>query len=104
MEKLTVLDSTELAMGTSHKGSIVGYKFLELFAALGAPSRDEVIDGTGCVEWCIDFKGEIFTVYDWIISDRIWVLSENEAWRVGGKSAAGEFIAHVIGLMDKNRK
>jgi hypothetical protein len=104
MKHLEVLDTMEPAMGTSYKGRIVGYKFIELFAALGAPTMDEGSSTESQIEWCIDFKGETFTIYDWNVGDRIRVLAENESWNVGGKTHAGEFIEHVIGLMEKNRK
>jgi hypothetical protein len=104
MKQLEVLDTMEPAMGTSYKGKIVGYSFIELFAALGAPTMDKEANTDSFVEWCIDFKGDTFTIYDWNAGDRIWVLAENEVWNIGGKTHAGEFIEHVIGLMEKNRK
>ncbi len=104
MKQLTVLETNERALGSSYKGKIVGYKFIELFAALGAPTLDEGSSTESHVEWCVDFKGDVFTIYDWNVGDRIRVLGENESWNIGGKKHAGEFIEHVINLMEKNRK
>jgi hypothetical protein len=112
--KLIKLPDTERSVGTSLKGSFRGYKFIEIYAAFGAPSYDnydpESIfnkelseDKKVQVEWDFKFNGAIFTVYDWKTYDRLYTLSENEVWNVGGKTNASDFIDHIIYFLNQNR-
>lgn len=102
LEKICDVDQL---VGTSLKGSFSGYKFIELYAVLGAPTYDKPSgDNKVQVEWDFKFNGEIFTIYDWKTYDRLYTLSENEVWCVGGKSHAGEFIDYVLNLLNQNRE
>lgn len=101
LEKLLDLESST---GTSLKGKFSGYTFIELYAALGAPTTDNVSsDEKVQVEWNFKYDGEIFTIYDWKTYDRLYTLSENEVWHVGGKTNASDFIEHVLYLLNQNR-
>ena len=103
LEKMT--SDFDVPVGTCLKGSFSGYKFIELYAALGAPTYDTASgDDKIQVEWVFDFNGEVFTIYDWKTYDRLYTLSENEVWNVGGKTNAGDFIDHVLHLLNKNRE
>ena len=51
-----------------------------------------------------DFNGEVFTIYDWKTYDRLYTLSENEVWNVGGKAYAGDFIDYILNLLNQNRE
>jgi hypothetical protein len=102
LEKLV---ETEDLVGTSLKGSFSGYKFVELYAALGAPTCDKPSgDDKVQIEWIFDFNGEVFTIYDWKTYDRLYTLSENEVWNVGGKAYAGDFIDYILNLLNQNRE
>ncbi len=107
LQKFSTIEADALgpSIGTSLKGSFSGYKFIELYAALGAPTHDEPSgDNKVHVGWDFVFNGEIFTIYDWKTYDRLYTLSDNEVWNVGGKTHAGEFIDHVLNLLNKNRE
>ena len=106
LQKFSAIESEALgpSIGTSLKGSFNGYKFIELYAALGNPTYDFANGDDKCqVTWEFVFNGEFFTIYDWKTYDRLYTLSENEVWNVGGKTNAADFIEHVLYLLNQNR-
>lgn len=80
------------ANGTSLSGYI-HTTYNDLVKVLGLPTYDEPSgDDKTQVEWIIEYKGDIFTIYDWKTYDREYTLNELDRWNVGSIVSAREFI------------
>ena len=87
--------------GTSLQGySNANYsQFLEF---LGKPTYDEPSgDDKVQLEWVIEFKGNIFTIYDWKTGSREYTENELTEFNVGGTTSAADFIQEVESQINK---
>lgn len=101
LEKEVALQATN---GTSLKGYLAqGIKFTDLYATFGEPTFKPEDSGDGKVnfEWVFEYKGEIFTIYDWKTYDAEYSLKEYDSWHVGGKTYSGNFIELIEQLIEK---
>lgn len=86
--------------GTSFQGYIVA-TYSQLLEALGKPTYNEPSgDNKTQVEWVVEFKGNIFTIYDWKTGSREYTENELMKFNVGGKSSASNFIQEVETLIN----
>ncbi len=93
-------EALRLLGGTSLAGYINSdYMGLEL--ALGEPVFDtESGDGKVQVEWVVQFKGNVFTIYDWKTYDRDFTLCELNTFNIGSK-ARGYEVAEFIEFLEE---
>ena len=84
-------------IGTCLQGYLAtGIKFKDLYQAFGEPTYNEPSgDDKVQREWVFEYKGNVFTIYDWKTYDLNYTLTEYDRWHVGGKVSADEFIALV---------
>ena len=97
MKKLKVFNSENVpsTSGTSLKGYIY-ITYSQLVDLLGQPTFPEQSgDGKVQVEWVVEYKGEIFTIYDWKTYDRYYTENILSKFNVGGKSYAIDFIEYL---------
>ena len=89
--------------GTFRVGEIsADYMGLEL--ALGEPTFDtESPDGKVQVEWVVNFKGNIFTIYDWKTYDRDFTLCELNQFNIGSKARGYEVTEFIEFLEEQVR-
>ena len=86
--------------GTFRVGEIsADYMGLEL--ALGEPTFDtESPDGKVQVEWVVNFKGNIFTIYDWKTYDRDFTLCELDQFNIGGSDVRGYEVQEFVSFLE----
>ena len=102
MKKFKVL-SIENAneSGTSLQGYI-NATYSQLLETLGKPTYDEPSgDDKVQVEWVVEFKGNIFTIYDWKTGSREYTENELMKFNVGGTTPATDFIQEVESQINK---
>ena len=102
MKKFKVL-SIENAneSGTSLQGYI-NVTYSQLLETLGKPTYDEPSgDDKVQVEWVVEFKGNIFTIYDWKTGSREYTENELMEFNVGGTISASDFISAVESKINK---
>lgn len=90
--------------GSSLKGYLAaGIKFADLYRTFGDATLKPEDSGDGKVqyEWVFEYKGDVFTIYDWKTYDEDYTLNEYDRWHVGGKTNASEFIALIEKLCQK---
>lgn len=81
--------------GTSLAG-YVSATYDKLVGVLGKPTFDEPSgDGKVQVEWVVEFKGDVFTIYDWKTYDRDYTLNSLDRFNVGSKVSAVMFINYL---------
>jgi hypothetical protein len=74
--------------GTYKIDTLEGIVYSELVDMLGEPTYDEPSgDNKVQKEWVIEFKGEIFTIYDWKTFDEEYTMRELDTWSIGGKGS-----------------
>ena len=77
--------------GSSLKG-YVNATYEELVGLLGFPTFNEPSgDDKVQVEWVVEYKGEIFTIYDWKTFSRYYTENVLERFHIGGKQYGGDF-------------
>jgi hypothetical protein len=84
--------------GSSFAGYLKqGIKFADLCQAFGESTYKPKDSGDGKVqyEWVFEFKGNVFTIYDWKTYNEEITINEYDRWHVGGKTNAAEFISTV---------
>ena len=107
MKRFAKLEKEEAMVrtgGSSLKGYLAtGIKFNDLYKAFGEPTFRPKDSGDGKVqyEWTFEYKGEVFTIYDWKTYDEQYTLNEYDRWHVGGKTNADEFIELIEKLTHK---
>ena len=78
--------------GTSLSG-YVNASYPQLVRALGEPTFDKPSgDNKTQKEWIVQFKGNIFTIYDWKTFDVEYTMNNLNKFNVGSKVSALEFI------------
>lgn len=93
MRTLTKDQALEKVYTPSLKGYIY-CSFYTLVDILGEPT----FKWTNCpinYEWAVEFKGQIFTVYDWRCTPEASKLESKFKWHVGGSTSADKFIDQV---------
>jgi hypothetical protein len=103
-KKLTKEDARYSAAGTSLKGYLkTGIQFTDLYQTLGEPTFKPEDSGDGKIqyEWVIEYKGDIFTIYDWKTYDERYTVEEYDRWHVGGKVYSGDFEDLIEQLVKK---
>ena len=93
MRTLTRDEALESVYTPSHKGYIK-CGFYTLVEILGEPTFKWV----NCpinYEWAVEFKGKIFTIYDWKCTPEESKLESRFRWNVGGTEWAEEFIDQI---------
>ncbi len=80
-------------VGTSYSG-VINATYRQLVDALGMPTFNEPSgDNKVQVEWVVDYKGDIFTIYDWKTYDLLYTLEELSVFHIGSKQKpARDFI------------
>ena len=87
--------------GTSLQGYI-NATYSQLLEVLGKPTYDEPSgDDKVQLEWVIEFKGNIFTIYDWKTGSREYTENELTEFNVGGTTSADDFIQEVESQINK---
>jgi len=104
MRAILVTDKQEalkLANGTHLVGKLTGVTFNDLVNAFGEPTflPEDSGDGKVNFEWVFDFGEDIFTVYDWKVSEEYARHSmgrmDEIQFHVGGRTNAGDFIEYI---------
>jgi hypothetical protein len=76
--------------------SLSGYvsaSYPQLVRALGEPTFDKASgDDKVQKEWVVQFKGNVFTIYDWKTFDEEYTMNKLGRFNVGSKGSALEFI------------
>ena len=94
--------------GSSLQGYLQGVTYNDLVNTFGEPTFNPDNSGDGKVnyEWVFEYGGEIFTVYDWKVSQdyaRHIIGREGELqFHVGGHINSGEFETYVHAAVAKN--
>jgi len=97
MSKLKAFNSENCpdTTGTSLKGYFY-ITYRQLVDLLGQPTFPEQSgDGKVQVEWVVEYKGEIFTIYDWKTYDRGYTENTLGKFNVGGKFYAVDLIDYL---------
>ena len=101
MKDFKVLSKDECNYATSYKGYI-NTTYGQLLEVLGDPTYNEPSgDDKTQVEWIIEFKGEIFTIYDWKTFSREYTENELDRFNIGGKSSAVDFINMLATILKR---
>lgn len=94
-------DALRLTNGTHLVGKLIGITYKDLVNAFGEPTflPEDSGDGKVNFEWVFDFGEDIFTVYDWKVSEDyakyIMGRADEIQFHVGGKSLPNKFIEYV---------
>lgn len=88
--------TTDEALAAGYTGSLKGYintNFYELIEAIGEPSfnwsnRGDKIN----YEWAVNYRGQIFYIYDWKADPSACKDDRNFRFHIGGQSDASAFI------------
>jgi hypothetical protein len=97
-DKKEALDSIH---GTHLQDRLTGVTYRDMVNTFGEPtfSTEDQGDGKVNFEWVFKFGEDIFTVYDWKVSEEyarhIMGRMDEIQFHVGGKTYAGDFIEYV---------
>ena len=81
--------------GSSFKGYIKA-TYNDLVRALGEPTYSEPSgDDKVQKEWVVEFKGNVFTIYDWKTFDVDETMNNLDVFNVGGSTSAEKFISSL---------
>ena len=89
--KIYTLEEEEEAMDVSCGTSLAGYikdtTYTQLVSALGEPTFPTASgDNKTQKEWIIEFKGAIFSIYDWKTYSEEDTITNYRRWHVGSKN------------------
>lgn len=91
--------------GTSLSGYLDNVTYQDLINALGEPTFDEPSgDDKTQMEWVIEFRGNLYTLYDWKTYDRGYTENELTRWNIGSKVNAFDFIGEMEAIINEKRK
>ena len=91
--------------GTSLAGYLDNVTYRDLINALGEPTFDEPsCDDKTQMTWVFEFKGNLYTLYDWKTYDRDYTENELTRWNIGSKVNAFDFIDKIEGIINEGRK
>ena len=88
---MKTLKSTDPSTDKVNGTSLTGYlnnepSYNQLVGVLGEPTYiGESGDGKVNIEWVVEYKGEVFTIYDWKTSFNYHNSDMSYRWHVGGK-------------------
>jgi len=89
---MKTIKSTDPKTDKVNGTSLTGYlnnepSYNQLVGVLGEPTYiGESGDGKVNIEWVVEYKGEIFTIYDWKLWGSLKNIPNNSyKWHVGGK-------------------
>ena len=101
MRVITNQDEALENMNGTHKvGSLQGVTYWDLKNTFGTPVLDEPSgDDKTQKEWCFEFNGEYFFVYDWKTYDERYTVEELTTWSIGGTTSPFEFETMVMHLI-----
>ncbi len=95
-------NSTDIVNGTFKIGSLDGIYYRDLVNKLGEPTVIGSGDDKVQYEWIMEFKGEVFTIYDWKTYNAEYTEYELDTWSIGGndqsEKIASEFKNFIYGL------
>lgn len=91
MKALTQQEALKIKHIGGFKGHVTaGYD--ELIQILGEPTFEGGPESRVNYEWAVNYKGDIFYIYDWKVAPE-WAKAQNEyEWHVGGEESASEFM------------
>lgn len=104
MKAVLITDKQEalrLTNGTHLVDKLVGVSFYDLVNTFGEPTflPEDSGDGKVNFEWVFEFGDEVFTVYDWKVSQdyakHIMGRADEIQFHVGGKSFASKFVEFI---------
>lgn len=79
--------------GTSKVGELNDVTYSDILRVLGEPTFDERdSDDKVQIEWVVQYKDQIFTVYDWKTYSLDYTLNELTNWSIGGKGDPTQFV------------
>ncbi len=78
------------------------YDLVRIFGQASIPVESG--DGKVQKEWVFEYKGEIFTVYDWKTYDEQETMTNLFTWSLGGKSFNQEFADELLYLLPDGAK
>jgi hypothetical protein len=107
MEEIKVFDRGCAAdtSGTSLAGYLNNVTYQELINALGRPTFDEPSgDDKTQVTWVLEFRGNVYTIYDWKTFDREYTENELTRWNIGSKVNAFDFIDAMERVIDESKE
>jgi len=112
MQKLELISNKKEAGSLTHmsslKGKLSGITYNDMVNTFGEPTYGPEDSGDGKVnfEWVFKYNDEVFTVYDWKVSEEYTkhlMGRPNELqFHVGGHTWAGDFINYVESKVAKN--
>jgi len=94
-------DAYRLTQGTHLVGKLTGVTYNDLVNMFGEPTflPEDSGDGKVNFEWVFDFGEDVFTVYDWKVSQdyakHIMGRMDEIQFHVGGKTMPEKFIEYV---------
>ena len=95
------LEANKATNGTHLVGKLTGITYKDLVNAFGEPTflPEDSGDGKVNFEWVFKFGDEVFTVYDWKVSEdyakHIMGRMDEIQFHVGGKSNPDKFIEFI---------
>ena len=93
--------TSDEALAAGYTGSLKGHintNFYELVEAIGEPSFDWSTRGDKInYEWAVNYRGQIFYIYDWKAEPRACKDDRNFRFNIGGQVDASAFI-HALNL------
>ena len=104
MKAVLITDKQEalgLTNGTHLVGKLIGITYKDLVNAFGEPTFIPEDSGDGKVnfEWVFKFGDEVFTVYDWKVSEEyakyIMGRMDEIQFHIGGKTEPSDFIEFI---------
>ena len=57
-------------------------------------------DGKVQTEWVLEFKGDLYTIYDWKTYSREYTENKLDRFNVGSKVNANEFIGYLTNILN----
>ena len=91
--------------GTSLSGYLDNVTYQDLINALGEPTFDEPSgDDKTQMTWVIEFKYNLYTLYDWKTYDREYTETGLTRWNIGSKVNAFDFIEEMETIINEERK
>jgi hypothetical protein len=91
--------------GTSLAGYLDNVTYQDLINALGEPTFDEPSgDDKTQMTWVFEFRGNLYTLYDWKTYDRAYTENELTRWNIGSRVNAFDFIEEMEAIIDEKRK
>ena len=86
--------------GTSLSGYLLGPSYSTLVQTLGLPTHeDPSADDKVQKEWRLEYKGNVFTIYDWKTYDAEYTINELIRWHIGSKVPVDNFAEELMDMI-----